>query len=127
MLFNYLRNLLVHLNYQMLHNIIKRHFGILQRRAAFDIGSGSIKFQIADVDLSQNKIKKTHFKSAEQVLFVNQEQISSQLLDEAISKLNKFIDLSEKYQVESSFGVATQAFRVSSNGQQIIDTLKQKL
>lgn len=36
--------------------MLKRTFSILTKRGVFDIGSGSIKFQMAEVDTMSNKI-----------------------------------------------------------------------
>ena len=57
---------------KMMQQTIGRKFSsVVSRRAVYDIGSGSIKFQIADVDIVTNKIIKNHIQKAEQVLFIN--------------------------------------------------------
>ena len=106
---------------------ISRKFSSISRRAAYDIGSGSIKFQIADIDLKTNKIVKNHIQKAEQVLFVNEKKFTKRIQDEGLSKLMGLQRLSESFGVTQSLGVATQAFRNSENGRECLDFFQEKL
>ena len=106
---------------------ISRNFSSVSRRAAYDIGSGSIKFQIADVDLKTNKIVKNHIQKAEQVLFVNENKFTQRIQEEGLSKLMGLQKLSESFGVTQSLGVATQAFRNSQNGRECLNFFQEKL
>ena len=106
----------------MMQKAIGRNFGsVVSRRAVYDIGSGSIKFQIADVDIGTNKIIKNHIQKAQQVLFVNEKKFTKSLQEEGLSKLMNLQQLSQEYGVLQSVGVATQAFRNSQNGRECLD------
>ena len=111
----------------MLGSILCRKFSSISRRAVYDIGSGSIKFQIADVDLKTNKIVTNHIQKAQQVLFVNEKRFTTSLQEKALEKLRGFHELSEEFGVMQSIGVATQAFRNSQNGRECLDFFQEQL
>jgi exopolyphosphatase/pppGpp-phosphohydrolase len=111
----------------MINAMIRRKFSSVSRRAVYDIGSGSIKFQVADVDLRTNKIVKNHIQKAQQVLFVNENKFTRGIQMEGLSKLKALQTLSNKYEVSESIGVATQAFRNSENGRECLDLFQEQL
>ena len=113
----------------MLKASVCRRFSSIRRRAVYDIGSGSIKFQIADVDLNTNKVVKNYIQKAQQVLFLKEgnNYISEGLQMEGLSKLWGLQRLSEEFGVTESIGVATEAFRNSKNGQQCLDAFQREL
>lgn len=111
----------------MFKTTIGRKFSSISRRAVYDIVSGSIKFQIADVDLSTNKIVKNHIQKAQQVLFINENKFTKSLQLEGLSKLKELQRLSEECSATQSIGVATQAFRNSQNGRECLSFFQEKL
>lgn len=102
-------------------------------RAAFDFGSGSVKLQVAEVDLSNNHIVKTLY--AEKIP-VDLSQDLSQSIDakfspeiqaEAVRVMTQLKNRAEAYQPEAYSGVATEAFRIAKNGQELIDSIREKV
>ncbi|PJD97062.1 MAG: hypothetical protein CK425_04720 [Parachlamydia sp.] len=102
-------------------------------RAAFDFGSGSVKLQVAEVDLSNNRIVKTLY--AEKIP-VDLSQDLSQSIDakfspeiqaEAVRVMTLLKNRAAAYQPEAYSGVATEAFRIAKNGQELIDSIREQV
>lgn len=102
-------------------------------RAAFDVGSGSIKVTVADVDPTERKINSIHYAGEYSINFKRDmeasgnsffsEQVQSKAID-IFSKLKA--DLAE-YQPKEWVGIATAASRQSSNAQELYDKIRKEL
>eukprot|EP00301_Raphidiophrys_heterophryoidea_P007378 c12863_g2_i1.p1 GENE.c12863_g2_i1~~c12863_g2_i1.p1 ORF type:complete len:237 (+),score=51.48 c12863_g2_i1:176-886(+) len=94
-------------------------------RRVFDIGSGSIKCQVAKVDTKTCKIVETLFDDNIQVLFQHDLKTSTNLTQETINKgsqaIQVMLDMSNHFSHMVSIGVATEAFRKAQNGLQTIN------
>ncbi len=92
------------------------------RRAAFDIGSGTIKYKVADVDPHTNEIvrviaqgrRKADFK--ESIAQTPDKSISSAVAAEGANCLREFLAEARKQGATEFAAVGTQAFRQASNG-----------
>lgn len=92
------------------------------RRGALDIGSGSIKCTVGDVE--NNKILKKAYDDKKEVLFLNDFYKNGMLSYEIIEKgkraLAGFQNKMASIGVESTKAVATEVFRKSPNGNDAI-------
>lgn len=101
----------------------------VERRAAFDIGSGNIKMLIADVDTDTNQLLDYIYADSYKVLFSaslasNPDGIfSEQVIDQAKKAFAVLLQRAEIYHPQSYVGIATEAFRTAKNGQQVAETL----
>lgn len=94
----------------------------IERRAAIDVGSGSTKVTIADVDTEKEVILSILFEESFPVPY--QAYLESSYdgsFDENIRSLgmhtfHQIKDITEEYQVQKTAAVATAAFREASNG-----------
>jgi len=101
----------------------------LQKRGAFDIGSGSTKVTFALVDLCSGKIKEILFEDSAPFKFkatlkANNNYISPLLYQSALKKLLSWKKIGEGLKVESLEGAATEVFRQALNGPDTIKNLK---
>lgn len=99
----------------------------LIRRAAFDFGSGKIKVQVADVDTDQHTIVQSIY-TADTIVPLSEEAshdpqglfseaLQTRALDAAQTLKQKAIE-----QGATEFrGLATEAYRIAPNGQDLID------
>jgi exopolyphosphatase/guanosine-5'-triphosphate,3'-diphosphate pyrophosphatase len=91
-------------------------------RAAFDIGSGAIRCQVADVDIQQEKIAKVHFMQYAAIDFArdlkasSNERFSQPIMDDAVAKITHFKEIANQFSPKEFRGIATEAFRMSHNG-----------
>lgn len=99
----------------------------IERRAAVDVGSGSTKFTIADVEVSTQKIVKVHLDTAFPVPYqASLESSYDGTFNEAICSLGlkTFLDikdLAEQYEVQKIVAVATAAFRSAANASEFAE------
>lgn len=99
--------------------------------AAFDVGSGSTKLQVASRNSCDLTITKTLLQTSKPVGYAQDLSSSGQNFSpEIIARGEKAIkELMQKalvYQPEKIFGVATQAFRQADNGQEVLSRWRQK-
>mgnify|MGYP000521891953 CR=1 FL=1 len=113
--------LLMLLGYGAYIVIQNRH---IVRRAALDIGSGSIKCKVADVDTQKGKIvriveqmwRKADFK--ESIARNPLRRISPSVADDGIQILKDFVAKSRKLRAKEFAAVGTQAFAEATNGEE---------
>ena len=102
----------------------------LQRIAAFDIGSGTTKYQVADINTCEKKIAQVHLKSSFAVGFKSDLQMSSdKKFSDSILKTFETEYLKHQKQIlelkpDQILGVATQAFREALNAEEVIQKIK---
>jgi exopolyphosphatase/guanosine-5'-triphosphate,3'-diphosphate pyrophosphatase len=97
------------------------------RRAAFDFGSGKMKLQVADVDTKKHLIVQSIYAEAVAVPLSKEaashpqgflsKEIQQQAIETARNLKQKAIELGAVQWV----GLATEAYRKASNGQELID------
>lgn len=98
----------------------------IERRAAFDLGSGSLKLLVADVDSETQHVLKYIYSTTIKVPLSDDlakspdasfsTEIQHQVKD-VMSTLSKQARL---HRAQRYFGVATEAFRLANNGKQLI-------
>lgn len=107
----------------------------LERRIAFDIGSGSSKFQVADVDICQQKIFKSILEGQNKVDYkddLSQSQdhkFGDKIQKEGLAAIENSLDLAKKNGVVSHkqmAGVATAAFREAQNAAEFTARIQAK-
>lgn len=118
-----------------LYGIFKSHQyqDCFVRRAAFDVGSGSIKVKVSDIDRCKRKILKTVFTHRKSVQFKadlsTRDSFSQPIQDKGIQALQELMqqvrNLSPTPQQFS--GVATAAFRQAKNGKEFANRLSEVL
>src|SRR5262245_40930204 len=95
-------------------------------RAALDVGSGAIRMQVADVDLLQKKIVEVHFVQYVYIDFFRDLKMSEkncfsqEIMDDAIAKILELKKQAAQFSPLDIRGIATEAFRISSNADVII-------
>lgn len=107
--------------------------GEVERRGAFDVGSGSLKLLVADYNKQTKHIVKYVFSSAIPVPFSDQLAKSSdgtfdeEIYQKAKAAITELLEQAQPFSVERYYGVATEAFRLSKNGQEFADRIAQEL
>ena len=97
----------------------------IERRAAFDIGSGSIKLLIADIDIETQHVRKYIFSQDIKVPFISALAKSSNgsftqaVQSQAKEAFALLMQRAKPYHPKNFFGVATEAFRLAKNGEQL--------
>jgi Ppx/GppA phosphatase family len=101
------------------------------RRAAFDFGGGSIRVLVADVDLKTNQTEKL-FSAAIPIHFrldlaknAATNEFSADILKIAHAAMHILQRASEQYSPQQFSASATEAFRIASNGQQLLQSIAQ--
>ncbi|KAB1442101.1 Ppx/GppA phosphatase family protein [Pseudodesulfovibrio senegalensis] len=105
----------------------------LTRRAALDIGSGSIKCKVADVDTKNGKIvhiveqmwRKADFK--ESIARDPAKRIAPSVAAEGMNILRDFVAKSRELGATQFAAVGTQAFHEASNGREYFRTIRETL
>lgn len=101
-------------------------------RAAFDLGSGSIRMQVAEVDLEKEEIVKVLFSDARSTLIAKEVVmngsglISDTLQHEILTQLLDMKAHAVPFGPICFAGVATEAYRLAANGKEVIEDLSQK-
>lgn len=96
------------------------------RCAAFDIGSGATKVQIADVDLCSQRVITSLMKKSEKVPFASALDRSENLtfpdevMDSGILTIRKLLREAGEFNVGEGAGVATAAFRRAENAETFV-------
>lgn len=117
--------------------VLYRRRGALKqvmRRAALDIGSGTCKLTIAEVDVSNHKIANIISEHHIDVLFGHdfkkspERKLSDEILSEGLAVLDTFQTIVKKCDASIPIvGIATAVFRESINGLGFIHTVRDKL
>jgi len=103
------------------------------RRAAFDFGSGSVKLQVAEVDLLNNRLVRTLYAEkipvdlSQDLSQSSDAKFSAEIQAEAIRVIALLKKRAEVYQPAAYSGVATEAFRIAKNGQELVDAIREKV
>ncbi len=98
----------------------------IKTRAAFDIGSGTTKLKVAQVDTCLFKIKKILLEDHRAVGYKQDlkeskdNTLSKKIISSGITSLKALKRLAKNYKPDLYVGVATSAFRTSKNGEQAI-------
>ncbi len=105
----------------------------IERRGAIDIGSGSIKILVADVDTGSGHIVKNVFSEKIEVL------LSEDLASSHDGSFSRAVQLKTKeaiatciqdvsfYETDKLYGVATEAFRRANNGGSVAREISEEL
>ncbi len=104
----------------------------IERRAAFDIGSGAIKLQVSDVDLRANKIVNVLFTDATKVALREdlgkslERRLSPEIQNQAVEAIAKLMEKAAAYQPEACHAVATEGLRFAVNGQALVERIEKE-
>ncbi len=94
----------------------------IERRAAIDVGSGSTKVTIADVDPGSGSIISIHFEEAFPVPFQAALESSydgnfdEDICAQGLETFSTIVSIAQEYEIDKIAGVATAAFRSAGNG-----------
>ena len=103
----------------------KKTSDCLENRMAVDIGSGSTKVLIAEVNFCLQTIQKIHFKEShplkiKELLLENKNQIPDSVLEEATKVILSWKEKHQNLKLQKYTAVATEVFRQAKNGNQIL-------
>ena len=104
----------------------------IERRAAFDIGSGAIKMQVSDVDTDTNQIVKTLIAANAHVglrddLAKNLDGNLSEAIErQAIETILSLKAKAEPYHPEVYHAIATETLRLAKNSDEWVDRIKKE-
>lgn len=105
--------------------------GEIERRAAFDLGSGSLKLLIADVETDTQTIIKYIFSRgikvplSEDLAKNNDRRFSEEIQQRVKMAMHELKLMAEERCAERYVGVATEAFRLAQNGEELLFTIGQ--
>ena len=105
----------------------------LERRAAIDMGSGSIKLQIADIDTAKNHLHQSLFSKIWIVPFSDDlarssdNTLSAEVQEKALQALAEMKSIAIQYGIQNLPGVATAVFRQAANAPQIVQRIRNEL
>ncbi|MEZ4815414.1 MAG: hypothetical protein R3A80_09460 [Bdellovibrionota bacterium] len=101
-----------------------------QRRAAFDVGSGSTRIMIARVDLCKKKVEEVLYENEEAVPYretlVNDE-LDAKTMQQGELLIQEHLKKAKEFKVTKVLAVGTEVFRKASNGKAFVDKLKADL
>jgi hypothetical protein len=99
------------------------------RRAAFDMGGGSIRVLVADVNPKTHQIVNKLFNAKITISFrealKNSDELDEKIRKVAQTALSHLRVLASQYHPEAYFGIATEAFRLAKNGKEFVESLDQ--
>lgn len=102
----------------------------IERRAAFDIGSGEIKMQISDVDLTANKIVNVLLTDAtpiglrENIAKSLDGRLSSDMQNKTVDAISELMKKAAPFHPESYRGIATESLRLAKNNDILLERIK---
>lgn len=104
--------------------------GEIQRRAAFDIGSGQVKVQVSDVDVDENKIVAVFLQDLRWVplredLARNGNIFSQNLQEHLVKAVEELMTEASAFNPAAYHAIASESFRRAQNGQELVDRLKE--
>ena len=102
------------------------------RRVAYDIGSGTTKVKVADIDRCRGVLLKLHFAEDAPMPYGDDVAgsmpgFSPQTMDEGVQVLRRFATQAAKFKPDESAAVATSAFRKADNGAVMADRIRREL
>ncbi len=104
----------------------------MQRRAAFDIGSGRIKLQVSDVDTRTNKIASVVFTDTASVALREDlanslnGRLSSEIQNQTVEAIGKLMKKAALHQPEAYHGIGTEGLRLAENGQALVERIEKE-
>ena len=104
----------------------------IETRAGIDMGSGTTKIQVAEVDICHHQLGKVLYEDQRPLAFnaelgkSGNNQISEAIQQEGVVALKQMVNKAQTFHPQRITGVATAVFRTASNGQQVIDMFNQK-
>lgn len=104
----------------------------IETRAGIDMGSGTTKIQVGEVDICHNQLGKVLYEDQRPLAFnaelgkSRNNQINETIQQEAVIALKDMVNKARTFHPQRITGVATAVFRTASNGQQVIDMFNQK-
>lgn len=107
-------------------------FSKIERRAAFDIGSGRIKVQVSDIDISKNEIVHSVFSDSVKIplredLAKNKDgRLSVAIQNSTIDLLLELIKKVSAFHPKKQHGIGTEIFRLAKNGDQLLERIKRE-
>lgn len=102
------------------------------RRAAFDIGSGQIKMQVSDVDITVGKIANVLLADSSRVALREDlvksldGRFSPEIENKLVQAIKELIRKSEPFHPQSYQAAATESFRLAKNGYALVDRIKKE-
>ena len=106
----------------------------LEVRGAFDIGSGTTRLQIAEIDVCQRKLVSVIYKDSVKVRYrkdlakTKSKNFSDRIVLEGLNAVKDLINnAGAPEDVVSYSGVATEAFRQAENGEAVLKQLAEKI
>lgn len=106
---------------------------VVKRRAAFDIGSGSTKFQCSDYSCDKQLILRTIFQEERPVLYgadflkSHNGTISESIQEIGLQTLHDLKVKGEELGVEEYSAIATEVFRKASNGMEYLQRIRSEI
>lgn len=101
------------------------------RRAAFDIGSGAIKLQIADLDVASGRVVRVVFARERPVKFAldwkAHGRLSDAIADLGLAVLRELCATCAAHGAESYAAIATEVFRKAPNGAAYLERVEREL
>jgi exopolyphosphatase/guanosine-5'-triphosphate,3'-diphosphate pyrophosphatase len=100
------------------------------RRAAVDIGSGTTKLTIADINTDSNQIVHIWYQSIEPIelrrdLAASSDgYLSKNIEEQLISTFKEMKAKTRQFAPQQWFGIGSSVFRTAKNGQQVLNRLK---
>lgn len=99
-------------------------------RAAFDIGSGSIKLRVAKVDKCEKQVLKVIYSDRKKVGFkqalATSKKFSKEIEQKGLEAIAELIAKAKSHKASEYAGVATAAFRESENGNEFINLVNKE-
>lgn len=102
-----------------------------KKRAAFDIGSGTTKMVVADIDTCKNLVFSVIFEARRPIAFkehINKNNLNftQGFIGEAIIKINELKHKAKALGVTEFKAVATSAFRLAKNSSEVIKRINKE-
>lgn len=104
----------------------------IENRAGIDMGSGSTKIQVTEVNICQKTLGKVLYEDQRPVGFnaylakSGNNQLSDEIQQKGLTALTEMVEKANRFKPQRVTGVATAVFRSASNGQQVIDRFNQQ-
>lgn len=108
------------------------HSHKIVRRAALDIGSGQIKMQVSEVDVTSGKIANVLLADAVRVPLRDDlarsadGRFSPEIENKLIQVIKELVKKIEPFHPQAYHAVATESFRLAKNGDDLIDRIKKE-
>ena len=104
----------------------------IERRVAFDIGSGKIKMQISDVDVTANKIMNVLLSETakvplrEDLAKSSDDRFSPEIQNLAVAAIKEFVEKAQIFHPEAYHAIATEGMRLAKNGIVLAERIKRE-